>query len=325
MKKFILACAYSILALFVSVSCKKNSFVEPKISMLSAPINKRVSLEEAKNLYENKLKSIGQRNSNLLEKYPRWYEAYNALTANNLSKIHIPLNFNGKQAAYRLADNPESNRTRKSDVVQLDLVVYRDENEELNAFVLRSIASEDYLKANHFKVNHQNFTGIKIVEDWEGNFVKGFQYTNGQLTGSLTKADNTNQRDGSNCTYTVLDVFYRDCYDGNCGSWTYAGSDILNVSCGEMNSQNDSELAQTAEGGGGGSVGDPISDPEPNDGLDEVQILIEDECMRELVEEMLEGNSPAADSVRKYFGVGKKILRFEQNSSNDVLMPANQS
>ena len=57
--------------------------------------------------------------------------------------------------------------------------------------------------------------------------------------------------------------------------------------------------------------------------MNDIEIQIEDECLGQLVESLKDSDTPAADSVRKYFGVGKKGLRFHQSSDVDATFSFN--
>lgn len=101
----------------------------------------------------------------------------------------------------------------------ISVVMYKDNKDVIHTEVVKRIPDE--LREMHPKV----FIGMVIVEDWDGNFIKGYQFLDGQINKlSYSGGQNSKHAKTSSLTPVCNKVGYRvciKCVGGICGQWDY--------------------------------------------------------------------------------------------------------
>jgi hypothetical protein len=97
--------------------------------------------------------------------------------------VVVPIQFN--DSLYARPSYTDSS-TRLSINNLSKLIIYTDSSKQFHAEVVSSFPDKDYI--NNPK---QNFSGVAFVQDWQGNFLKGYQYVKGQ-TLQLSLNDSSN-------------------------------------------------------------------------------------------------------------------------------------
>ena len=164
---------YTLLLLFVLVSinsCKKDN----QLLQQEAP---QSLIAESKSYFENNvLHSTDQAlNSStatkskrqLVGKAPLWDEAFTKKTSLGEAVI-TPLRYQKRLAV--------KNKKEGSSLLnaQSYLMIYTDKNKQYHNEVVTWIPDADYLK--HQNDRSTTFTGIVLIEDWQGNKIKSYLY-----------------------------------------------------------------------------------------------------------------------------------------------------
>ncbi|MEM6816593.1 MAG: hypothetical protein AAF600_19760 [Bacteroidota bacterium] len=79
-----------------------------------------------------------------------------------------------------------------------------------------------------------DFSGIAEKYTWEGAFVSGHLYQNGEIVGDLTITENqpstsSGRTSGGYWQVVVVDWYSQACVGSSCGPWHYNGSDTKYV------------------------------------------------------------------------------------------------
>jgi hypothetical protein len=289
-------------------SCKPQNEQEVLPGQQSS---KALSVEEAKGFFQEKILKNASKRS-IESKSALWNLAYASTSPSGLSRVNVPIKFAlNSPKLYRLEGAAFDDERERSHLVQVDFVAYKEaDSDEVKGFVLKNIATEAYLQSKNYMYNERDFTGIRIFEDWEGNFIQGYKIENGQVVAALAaqgvkdKSGQTAER--SNCTTIVMDIYERFCDDTGCGPWMYVSTQVLGVYCsGDPYTQ---EIPIDAGGGGGGSF--DYGDKRPRDGIRRIVNELEDDCLKATFNTLLSKRGALMDELKLYFENGELDLNI---------------
>ncbi len=272
--------------LFLSVNaCRKTEFTSPEQELIQQA---KANFEAEKSLDDPK--QIGFASSNKKsKKEANWNKAYTNQFAKQKVVIVPVLHY----MSISLSTNGASHKL----FYESYLYSYQNIQGDWNHELIYKIPNAEYLLN---KNPNKRFSGRILIEDWEGNFVKGYLIEKNNLTKSLTLLENSNYKSTavSGCETIKFtkcrDYYVQGQYQGtDCYEYTY-------MSC-TYDAPPEETLAPDDYGqgsGGGGGSGTSGSDGlEPNPGSNV-------------------GKKPIAEYVDKCQGV---IAAWDNFPSNEVV------
>jgi hypothetical protein len=101
------------------------------------------------------------------------------------------------------------------------LVIWKNKSGDFQYRIHQIIPDENYRKKNGNKIN-KDLSGLVLITDFEDNFIEGFLYESGNMTGKISKADKGGRI--STCTPYIVDWYTRVCIDTDCFEprWTHS-------------------------------------------------------------------------------------------------------
>ena len=154
------------------------------------------------NLESIKVKNGRQFLRHSIDKYIFWDEAYFRYI-DTLTTIIIPIYYESDLYIKKLDD--------RIDLSSLSYAIfYQDKNSKWHAETVITLPDEQFLTDS---LENPPFTGLVIVEDWQGGFLKGFSYNNSEVRDFSLKQDQTKRMSNENCLVTEN----YDCYSYNDG------------------------------------------------------------------------------------------------------------
>lgn len=227
------------LGLFVG-SCEKNEQVE-----VDAPL----SIESAKSWFESSIDNKNARTtSDENSKNAVWDKAtYHdfgfgkvvVIPIKNAKPLYLGFSEKGvkKESKYKISTDELSY-----------LVVSKDNS--FKAQVVKLIPTEKYLDKSNGRKKKVAYEGLLILQDWNGNFIKGMKYENGRVVATVN--DNKKARSVTDWECETTDWY-------TCASWDGGNSWSCHYTHSETNCTNTGS-------GGGAPWEDQWTDPDYNGG-----------------------------------------------------------
>jgi hypothetical protein len=198
------------------------------------------------NLNSNARKKIGKFS-------PLWDKAFNS-NDDKYEVVETPLSFDHNPG---FASSPDQSKSKVNGITRM-LILKDKKSGEIKSALMHVFSNSGTEEKNiTYSKGKENFTGTVFFTDLDGNFVNGWQYEKGKVTGKSNgevKPSGVSSKilppgEGGTCQTTEVLWFERDCveyYNGNyqCGPWTYLYSTYYTT------------CIPTGSGGGGGSYGD---------------------------------------------------------------------
>ena len=147
------------------------------------------------------------------------------------------------------------------------LMIFKDDKGNPQAQVMHLIGKRSYLKENNYQIRTDDFTGVALVYDWQGNYIYGVAYKNAEPIGDVSKitdeaakkmteeAKSSNDRTEAtkSCTFITM-RWYSTAYAGGFQGPTYlVGIDNYTICSGSGRAVID--YGDGPRGGGGGGDG----------------------------------------------------------------------
>jgi hypothetical protein len=165
---------FLLLALLITLSCKNQN----EMITNSDP---KILIQEAKDYFQTNVLTSDSNDSSfrkevnrrkIITKNPNW-SAARVKKLTEADVIIIPLNFNEKMRGLRASDSTFF------DLKNITyLVMYRDVNKKMQTEVLTVLPDEDFSRRKTATL----FSGIVLIDDWQGNNLGGYLYANGTST-----------------------------------------------------------------------------------------------------------------------------------------------
>jgi hypothetical protein len=234
-----------VAAALLITGCKKDSNAVSESS-------DAFSVATAKQWYAN---NAGTKQNNLnsstrkkIGKFsPLWDKAFNS-NDDKYEVIETPLSFDHNPG---FASSSDQSKSKVNGITRMLILKDKKSGEIKSALmhVFSNSGTED--KNITYSKGKQDFTGTVFFTDLDGNFVNGWQYEKGKITGKSNNQIVSTNSGGkavlpTDCTTVETLWFERDCTDyangtSKCSPWVYIGS-TFQTFC-------------TIEGGGGGTGG----------------------------------------------------------------------
>jgi hypothetical protein len=216
------------------------------------------SVAQAKQWYannvDNKQNNLNSNSRKKIGKFaPLWDKAFNS-NDDKYEVVETPLRFDHNPGFTSSLDPSKS----KVNGITRMLILKNKKSGEIKSALMHVFSnSGTEEKTITYSKRNGGFSGTIFFTDTEGNFVNGWQYEKGKITGKSNKEMTLSNPagkslppgEGGTCQTTEILWFERDCieyYNGNyeCGAWRYLYSTYQTY------------CIPTGSGGGGGGYGD---------------------------------------------------------------------
>ncbi|MDJ1505426.1 hypothetical protein [Xanthocytophaga agilis] len=271
MKSTILPKLYLVIVCFLlCLSCKKDQIETKAISGLDPLVS------EAKVWFEKHYSysaSSARTKEESTKREPAW-EKGKSYDNGFLSTVEVPIAFNGKFLSQVGTTTPGSSAS--PDVLEqapdglIKLIIFKDRY-GTNAYIVRYIPDEGYLKTSDCDVAQVNFqdivlsklkfSGLVTLETWEGKFFGGYLVGGGRIVAPIEGLSNQKsgreQAGGWTCFDRYVNYYQKICVGNDCSNWVYLDTYYQFTTC--IYTTSDSQVPTStyglAGGGGGGSGG----------------------------------------------------------------------
>lgn len=184
-----------------------------------------VTVAAAQEWFEDNLSpKAGRLRNNLPGRTPLWESAEMTTLTNGRPAIAVPL---------------RDTQPGPGNGLLTRLLLYEEQN-GWQAKVMKVAGDSAYFHGNRGSVNMGNFSGLLTLHDWQDNFLSGFTFQDGRITGNLSMSG-TSARIG--CQLITVTFYTKVCMGGSCT--TSIDYEVDYVVCG-------------GEEGGGGGGGNPL-------------------------------------------------------------------
>lgn len=296
----------SVLAIIFIIACSREFIEPPQASSLTVAQAKSWFLtREIAPVMMLKSSKAGKRT----DCTPDWEHAfasnnddYEVVEAPITSQIHF--SFSTEESMDLSKKNNEPGFLNSSS----HFIVQKNKRTGLQeGYIMTIIGDADYLKAKKFQISNnsylrkdKDFSGYVLFHDIDGNFVNGWQYKNGKVSGSMTLAS-PNQ---SSFKLKVAPIL-QTCQVITVYEYYVDDPSIITI-IGEYISCNTSGGGYAGGGnGGGGSGSGAASPPAPNNiGVN----FYENKCVRAIYDKLMEGST-----------LSKATYEFLDESSGDLI------
>ncbi len=300
--------------------------------------NKNITTEEqqlianAKTYFENNVHgtNVGKQLSDVTDTLPGQFNPVKSLLKNadwddaytiklSIGKIVVvPIQF--KDSLYLRVDNND-NATQLPINNLSKLIVYTDSAKQIHAEVVTGFPDTSF-------INNPSgtFTGIALVQDWQGNFLRGYSYENGQIRTLTQKgtfkpqtistdaviAPNSEEQEIL-CTEKSYDVYVDGIY-----AYSHYENICVDIGSGGANDGGggvgSTGYGSVAGGGSGSGAGNANSVGIFNVTRD----IVTDTCLRNVVEHIMTSGAKniITNTLNNIFAVSTKLNLTFQDSAN---------
>jgi hypothetical protein len=184
-----------------------------------------VTIDAAKEWFEKAVvtkSGKNERSNGASNKKPVWKYAVSRNSKQAGRTVIVPIEYDDQIPIISLRQGEASKKTPLRDInFAARLVIWKNKLGDFQYRIHEVIPDESYQKKNGNRINH-DLSGIVLVTDFDGNFIEGFKYEQGQLVGKLTKAEKSARI--STCTPYIIDWYTRVCINNECFEprWTHA-------------------------------------------------------------------------------------------------------
>ncbi len=262
MKKLFLPYA-TLLILIITLfdSCKKNT-QEVISSDVPQVLQTKLSIAEAKNWYSTSLGTgsisnakIGTDRNKLGKFVPLWDKALNS-EDDKYYVVESPVKFD-TTIGYSVKTADKSPSVPINGTTKLLILKDKKTGEIISALMHIYSSTGSGAEQNNYGKRDGKFSGVIFFTDIDGNFINGWKYENGKITGqskTSSSSPKNNNKEAPVCTTNTVSIYGHWCwYDeyGNasdCGPWEF------------LYSYSETTCSDYGGSGGGGGYVPPIKD-----------------------------------------------------------------
>ena len=221
-----------LLFTFIGIYACTNQRISPiePVSFAQSGDSATISVAEAKQWFDGRqvAKAAGRvgttqnENTFRLEKVLNWSKAKNRKSNKKRDWVVVPLQAEARQQVGYLWSTPtatlESQRGWASYTYQ---AFFKNGRGEIQTYIFKVLPSLENIRQNQENTGQNQFNGIILGFDENGNFIEGAKYENGKISGATTnfsKGVSANGRVASCITYSVT-IYWRICLE-------YQGQDV---------------------------------------------------------------------------------------------------
>lgn len=206
-----------LLSLLLVISCSRE-----ELSTLPVSVNEPFTIQKAKNWTETFVQADSNRNQLYSGRKLTWKQAIVKHTPQGIAYVQVPMEEepNSKRVIY--------DPTTKDYVLapKLQLLIYNYPNTKIESVVMELVPTGEYAGSRQGFTADQDFSGLQILRNWKGQFIKGNKFDTGRIINKLSLVNSSNSKARLlSCTRYVHEYIFISCTSSD-GTPTAVGTTV---------------------------------------------------------------------------------------------------
>lgn len=199
-----------------------------------------------------------------------WAKTQSMTFSDGIRIVEVPLKKQeAVSAKIRTGDNIAKVRPDSNVYTHTSLIIYHSPSAGFYYAVMKIVGDDGYInrktiKRNSFMQLDRTFTGVILLQKWDGSFIKGSKYNRGKRLSPLRVSTGNGANQRMDCIRTTVDFYQQVCRGNWCGDMTYlySTSTLSCVFTADPPQEGPIDYKEPPSDGGGGYNPPPVEEYE---------------------------------------------------------------